>query len=488
MNKPKQQVHKKKAILWVGSILTGAVILALAFRLLLTPNNAAQDTVQFAVVTRGSIIETVDAMGVLESQPSALLTWESDGVVDQIMVCVGDVVKKGDVLLELTDASKSTDILKAENSLLEAQMELENIQRADANLANTLKELAAQELILTYKYTWNYGDSSAERIDESIAEYKAAEREVWELEKIYQSVKNLDEEQRAAAYDELRAAEHSRDLALWNLEYILGHPFDYFWDSAYIGYRQQEALVAEYRAAYLRYLDTSVQIAAAQAAVQAQQNIINQGWIVAPFDGTVTEIYNFTGQGITAGVQALRIDNLDNLFVEIDILQSDINKVRVGNRALVSFNALPNHSYEGYVQSISGAGKQDSDQVTFRAVVRLKEVDEAIMSGFTALASIVLAQADEALLVPNQSLVTLEEGGSALIRQEADGSTQLVSVETGASANGFTAVFSEQIAEGDQVAVAANDSSNLMTNMDMLMVMMNSGGGGGRPPEGGPRR
>jgi multidrug resistance efflux pump len=52
--------------------------------------------------------------------------------------------------------------------------------------------------------------------------------------------------------------------------------------------------------AYNRYLDQSEEIAAAEAAVQALKNTIATGSIIAPFDGTITEIDAVAGDLITS--------------------------------------------------------------------------------------------------------------------------------------------------------------------------------------------
>jgi len=487
----KNWTQKRKTILWMGALLAAAAIVGFSVRsLLIQEEAAAQTSVQVAAVTRGSIMETVEAVGVLESQPSAVLTWESGGIVDEISVQVGDEVAKGNVLLELMDDSKSPEILQAENSLLEAQMELGNLLATDSDLQAILKEIAYQELMLIHKYNarnaWNYGGSSDARIDAALADYRTAERNVWELEDAYQAVKILekDDPQRTVAYEALQAGIRNRDILLRALNQILGHSFDHDVETSFIVYDQQVALVAMIRASYDRALDESEEIAAARAVVQSLQNTVNQGSIIAPFDGTVTEIFNFAGEGVTAGTQAVHLDNLYQLVVEIDIPQLDINKVHAGQSARITFSALPGKEYEGFVQTVSEAGTDASGQVTFRVVIRMEDADEKINPGFTALVRIITAQAEDALLVPNQAIVTTDAGASAVILTGADGSVQLVQVEIGARSDAFTEILSDSISEGSQVAVIPTGASNLETNMGALMFMMNPGPAGGRPPEG----
>ena len=134
------------------------------------------------------------------------------------------------------------------------------------------------------------------------------------------------------------------------LNYLLGTYYSYAADTDFILYDQAEAAVEEARIDYNRYLDQTDEIAAAEANVQALENTINQSRIIAPFDGTVTDISAVSGQRVSSGDTAVRIDNLDNLVVEVAVSEVDINKVSEGQKAVVTFDALPEKEYEGRSQ------------------------------------------------------------------------------------------------------------------------------------------
>ena len=111
----------------------------------------------------------------------------------------------------------------------------------------------------------------------------------------------------------------------------------------------------------------------------------------------------------------MRIDNLDNLMVDIYVSEVDINKVAVGQPAILTFDALPNQEYAGVVESISSAGTDESGVVEFRVSVVMEEADESVKPGFTAVVSIITSEVEDALLVPTQAIQT-QDGVPVVMR------------------------------------------------------------------------
>src|SRR6266536_94351 len=107
-------------------------------------SNATADAT--ATVTSLNVAQTVEASGSLEAQPSASLTWNTSGVVDQVYVKAGDKVKAGDALMKLKTTSVSPDIISAQADLITAQQDLENAKNSSTDLSQAVIDLkTAQE-------------------------------------------------------------------------------------------------------------------------------------------------------------------------------------------------------------------------------------------------------------------------------------------------------------------------------------------------------
>lgn len=472
-------------------LLGGGVLLVAVLAIIFVPSLSGTDEdvqTQIAPVTRGAITESIDVVGTLEAQPFIELTWESSGVVGPFELSVGDLVQKGDVLMTLEESSLSASILQAQSDILEAQTNLDNLLTANSALYEAAQELADAEYELrdyeADRDYWNYKGASEEKIDEYRSNYYDAEQIVWEKEAAYEALADLpvDNPERQAAYEAMKEAMQDRDNQLRYLNNLLGVYYDHSVETDFIEYDLALAQVEEARVNYKRYLDQSDEIAAAQAEVQALQNTIDMAKIIAPFDSMVTEISVVAGEKVASGASALRLDNMDNLVVDVYISEVDINKVKIGMPAVVTFDAVPGKEYEGLVQSISSAGSEDSGVVEFRVSVQVLNADEGVKPGFTAVASVIISEVENVLLVPSEALINFN-GGSAVMRSNPDGSTTIVPVETGASSDLYIEIVSGELEEGDNVAFTLSETFDFMGGM-MQMRRIYGGGDGQLPPEG----
>lgn len=479
----------KKGLVWVGG---GALLVLIAALVIFIPRrNTSAENVQYVHVSRGSITESIGEVGYVEAQPSAVVSWQSGGVVGEFDLQVGDQVMKDDVLIELELNSWSNESLQAKSTLLDAQIELENLISTDSEFQTALQTLSDAELTLRSKREmrdfWNFNRSSDESIDEVLGYYEAADRALWVLEAEYEALREiLDEDDPALieAYDAVQAADLELNSYYRTLNQILGHSYDLVVETDFNEYDQAKAAVEHARAAYNRLLDTSQEIAAAEANVQALQNTINTAMIIAPFDGTVTEISARPGEMAASGAQAVQLDDLDNLVVNVDVSEIDISKVEIGHPVVIMFDALPYQEYSGFVSGVSTAGTDKDGTVEFRVTVTIEDADASVKPGFTAVVSIITSQAEDTLLVPNQALRNIN-GNNSLVVVGEDGAPMPVRVEVGASSEAFTEIISGNIVEGDQLIVVTNSLNNGFGGGFGMMGGMRhiTGGGDGRPPD-----
>ncbi len=408
MKKTKEKLinmyQASKRLVWIGGV---ALLILVAILVVFTSRgNTIEENVQYVQVNRGSITESIGEVGNVESQPSAVITWQSSGVVGEFALNVGDQVKKDDVLMELELSSWSNESLQAKSDLLDAHIMLENLISTDSDFQIALQTLSDAEWTLIDKRAdrdaWNYGGSSDERIDAVRAYFDASEHTLWVLEAEYEALrKTLNEDDPALieAYEAVQAAELERDSYLRAMNQILGINYGHLnVETDFIEYEQAKAAVELARSAYNRLLDNTQEIAAAEASVQAFQNRVDMAKIIAPFDGTVTEISTRPGEMIQSGTLAVQLDDLDNLVVNVNVSEIDISKVEIGHPVVITFDALPYKEYSGFVSGISSAGKDESGTVEFRVTVTIGDADESVKPGFTAVVSIITSQAEDVLL------------------------------------------------------------------------------------------
>jgi HlyD family secretion protein len=133
--------------------------------------------------------------------------------------------------------------------------------------------------------------------------------------------------------------------------------------------------------------------------------------IIAPFDGTITQVAIQPGDMVSPGSLAFRLDDLSHMVAEVLVSEVDINRIQQGQPALLTFDGIPGRQYEGRVVDIPEVGEEQQGVVSFRVGIEIVDADRLIKPGMTTTATIVVEQLPAALLVPNRALRLSECAG-----------------------------------------------------------------------------
>ncbi|MHB8807292.1 MAG: efflux RND transporter periplasmic adaptor subunit [Anaerolineaceae bacterium] len=483
---------KKKSIILGSAVLIFIVLLTI---FLTTRGNGQDDTAvqaEIVTLTSGTFSQTIDVVGTVRAVPSATLTTETSGIVSPLNISVGDSVKQGDVLLSLDASSLPSSVLQAQSDLLDAQYELDKLKVADSLLQEAALALddaeydyAAKKQMRDY---WNFNNTSDERIDSARAAYQQSEEDLWNAQHAYEALSDLadDNAEKIAADEAVDAARLARDKAYRNINYLLGRTYDHTVETDFIEFDQADAALEEARVTYEKYKDNSEEIAAAQANVQALQNTVNSAYVIAPFGGIVTDILVDEGDIVSDGTQAVQLDDLTNLVIDISVSEIDINEIEIGQSVNIIFDAIPNKEYEGAVSKVSQAGDDSSGTVEFTVTISITNADEEIKPGFTAVATVMINEVENAVLVPNLAIQTMD-GSSVVMVVDSENNITTVPVEVEASSDSYSIVKDGALQVGDQVMVFVNASTSDTTlGMFGLGGMMGGGMGGNEQPAGEP--
>ena len=187
------------------------------------------------------------------------------------------------------------------------------------------------------------------------------------------------------------------------------------WDKAVSSY---EIAQANRQSAYY-----SVQ--SAGATVNEAMDNLNRTTIYAPMSGTISKLDVELGERVVgtqqmAGTEILRVANLNNMEVEIDVNENDIVKVQIGDSTIVEVDAYLKKEFKGVVTEIanSAAGALTADQVTnFKVKVRIVEESykdllegkpetySPFRPGMTATVDIITNKRPKAVSVPISAIV-----------------------------------------------------------------------------------
>jgi len=265
-------------------------------------------------------------------------------------------------------------------------------------------------------------------------------------------------------------------------------------------------------------------VASAQAAVDKAQAALAQTTLTAPMTGIVASVGASVGEQVSGGGSAstsgssgsggsgsggsgssgggggggggsgnsgggasdgssgsafIVLADLDAMNVVVPFSESDVGKLRAGQPATISVNALPNEQLAAHVTSIATLPTSSSGVVSYDVTLRLDQLAHGLKPGMTASAQVVVEQVGDALNVASAAIsgrganasVTLVQGARRVRR----------AVVTGVVGDSTTQILGG-VRAGDQLAIVTQlPSASPLSGTG-------SGAGGGTPGGGGFRR
>jgi HlyD family secretion protein len=155
----------------------------------------------------------------------------------------------------------------------------------------------------------------------------------------------------------------------------------------------------------------------AEAALEAAELDLKYTVIRSPVDGIVIARQVEVGQRLTSSFQIptlfLIAQDLTNMQVDANVSEADIGGILEGKEATFTVDAYPGELFHGQVKQVRNAPISVQNVVTYDVVVGVKNSDLRLKPGMTANVSIVVAQKDNVLKVPNAALRFTPPKGAA---------------------------------------------------------------------------
>jgi HlyD family secretion protein len=105
--------------------------------------------------------------------------------------------------------------------------------------------------------------------------------------------------------------------------------------------------------------------------------------------------------------------DLSRMKLEVDIDEADIGQVREGQPATFTVDAYPQRRFDAKLTSVRNAPKTTNGVVTYQGVLQVDNGEGLLRPGLTATVDILVAQAEDTLLVPNGALRFTPPGGDS---------------------------------------------------------------------------
>ncbi|MBI5743441.1 MAG: efflux RND transporter periplasmic adaptor subunit [Elusimicrobia bacterium] len=184
--------------------------------------------------------------------------------------------------------------------------------------------------------------------------------------------------------------------------------------------------------------------------------------VISPIDGTLILSNIVEGQTVSAGTVLFAIS--DKLIVAASLDESDIGKVKLGQKASIVLDAYPDKTVRGRVFKILDEGTTKSNVVTYTVKIRPEQVPPFFRSQMTANIKIRISDRKDILMVPAMAVTTDQKGDTAVITSISKGQPVYAKVETGQTEGDEVEVVSglkagDSVTYQDKAYTAQKDSS-----------------------------
>jgi multidrug efflux pump subunit AcrA (membrane-fusion protein) len=201
----------------------------------------------------------------------------------------------------------------------------------------------------------------------------------------------------------------------------------------------------------------NVDLAKALVALGNSKDNFLKTAILAPFDGTVVSVGVKKNDVLSAidyaSKTAVQLVDTSQIKFQGLVDEIDILKIKTGQKAMISVDAVPNKTFTGTVSFISPYGTADTNNVVkFPVTIKLDPTDIALKGSLTATADISIYSVENVLLVPLSAITTTSAGSFVTIVNEASGQQEKRQVTIGNKNLQFAEVLSG-LKEGDKVIV-----------------------------------
>jgi len=346
----------------------------------------------------------VSATGKVLPAEWATLSVKAGGVVAEVLVSNEDEVTQGDVLVRLEGAaSLQAAIAAARFEVVSAQQALDALYddpelalaQAQQSIVNAQKAIDdAQRRLNNLSRTASQAD-----IDQAYANMILAKDQLDKAEEDYAPYADKPEDDltRANYLSRLAQAQKNYDAAvrLYNALTATGGELDIAEAEADLALAQAQLASAQRRYEILQDGPDPDDVALAQARLEnaqaqldAAEAALDDLELRAPFDGTIADLNIHSGEWVSPGQPVLLLADLSHLRVETtDLNEIDVAQIQIGDRATVTFDALPEVVVEGTVTRIALKDSEGSG-VNYPVVIELDETPAGLRWGMTAFVDI----------------------------------------------------------------------------------------------------
>jgi len=365
-------------------------------------------------VRRDTLRATISVSGNLNAPDDQFVAFSMPGTIDEVLVEKGDEVGEGDVLATLDTTDLERNVALARTSLEQAKTQHEI---AEQQLRDTVFPHYYYSYVVDVPGVWMALDGATASVEEAQRLIKAG--------KAGEADRMLDD-----VLEDVERAQQSAEARGWELPFAVK-----------VMELQREA--------------AATAIEAAELNLQAAMDALEDAVVKTPIRGVVTAVQVKEGDTLTSmnfSNPAFHIIDPTNLEMTGLIDEMDIASVSMGQKAIVTLDALPGVEVEGTVTYISEAAMIEAGVVMYETTVTLMNPGADVKDGMSATADIVMEEKDNVLVVPISAVMRGETGEDIVYVVNSDGAATERAVTTGMRSGRMVEILTG-LSEGDTIAL-----------------------------------
>ncbi len=340
-----------------------------------------------------------------------------------------------------------------------------NYNQAKASFEEAEKNLQRQKALLTKGFV------SRSTVDSAESQYSSA-KAAMEIANSKLDTVNVDaaEQQRSAQAKVDSAASALESAKINSIQDDLKRR-DLI--SAQASVKQAQATLASAKADQLNVMMKSEDMVQAksslvrsEATVRNAQTQVGYTTILAPTSGVIVKKYAEAGSMVTAGkasfsgtgsgVTIVDIADTSRMQVVVDVDETDVGKITIGQQVDVTVDAYPNELFAGKVTKIAPAAETTQNVTTIPVTVEIEQHDSRLKSQMNATCDFIIAKKDDVLCVSLDAVTETDNGSEVMVLE--NGKQVARKVEIGLSGDEYCEVKSG-LKEGDVVVIPEDDTT-----------------------------
>ena len=399
---------KSKTKPWLLGLLVFIPMMGVGYfaynQLVIVPQQQAKNKIQTATVERSNLTILVSANGTVQPQQSVNVSPKTSGILKQLLVKEGDVVKAGQILAYMDDTNLQGQLLQAQGNLAAAEANLQKVIGGNRQQAVAQANAKLQDS----QFALRLAENDLQR-NQSLNREGAISKQVYDT---------------ALTTRDRAQAQVTQDLEALDLSQA--------------GSQQED--IDQARA----------QVVAAQGSLQVIQDSVDDMVLRAPFSGTIGRKFadpgafvtpTTSGSAVTSATSSSILSLASANEIVAQVAEANISQIRLGIAATIQVDAYADKTFTGKVTQIATQSDVTQNVTTFQVKTSVPDPEGLLRSGMNVNVQFKAGELTNVLVVPTGAIVT-QNGVQGVFVANDKGGSAFVPITVGTTVNDKTEVKS----------------------------------------------